>query len=331
MKSLKPILLFIVLLLVLAWGLRVYKERSLERDAFEKHEALVKETNECLEAGEWNCAERNVRILLQESPEDKNLQLHLAGILFEKERYEECIAYMDSLGYASNDFDYLRQKSKLLLQEMETLGIEKSPHFRLEFEGRPGRNEVLEALTVLEVAYDSLCRLFNFYPENKMVLVLHQTAEYQGVGARPDWVGAVFDGKLRVPVNVMDYPEVYRPMLFHELTHAFVRAMSRSKIPVWINEGIAQVVDGSRKDMERPEGNAPSINALTEAFVNEKDRDTAERLYWYSEKMVRKMLQKNPDLVHFREFVQSLGHLETDEALKQFYSVMANELLEEVR
>lgn len=331
MNSLKNIVLVAVLLLVLVGGLRVIKEKSAEREAFEKHESLIVETNECLESGDWNCAERNVRLLLQESPDDKNLHLHLAGVLFEQERYEDCVGYIAGLGYSNKDLDYLTEKSRLLIREMATLELERSAHFRLEFDGRPARNDVLEALSVLEVAYDSLCRLFEFNPENKMSLVLHEAADYQGVGPRPEWVGAVFDGKLRVPVNMMQYPDVYRPMLFHELTHGFVRAMTRSKVPLWINEGIAQVVDGSRAGMQRPEGGVPSLNALTEPFVNENSTDNAVRLYWYSERMVRGLLNRNNDFVHFRKFVQSIRNLGAEQALKEFYSVTAEQLLDEVR
>lgn len=331
MNSVKNIVLVVVLLLVLIGGLRVIKKKSAELETFEKHEALIVETNECLESGEWNCAEKNVRILLSETPEDRNLQLHLAGILFEQERYEDCISYVVSLGYENKDLDFLKEKSKSLIHEMNTLALERSAHFRLEFEGRPARNDVLEALSVLEVAYDSLCRLFDFRPENKMTLVLHETADYQGLGPRPDWVGAVFDGKLRVPVNMMNYPEVYRPMLFHELTHAFVRAMTRSKIPLWVNEGIAQVIDGSGASEPRPEGSVPSLESLTEPFVNEKSTDNAVRLYWYSEKMVRGLLTRNNDFVHFKKFVQSIRKLGAEQALKEFYSVTAEQLLNEVR
>lgn len=331
MKSFKSIALVAALLLVLVWALHVFKEKSAELEAFNKHEKLVAETNECLEASEWNCAEKSVRALLEESPDDKNLHLHLAGILYEQERYDDCIEYVESLGYESNELDFLKQKSELLKQEMATLGLERSAHFRLEFEGRPSRRDVTEALAVLEVAYDSLCRLFGFSPENKMHLVLYQSAEYQGIGPRPDWVGAVYDGKLRVPVNVMEYPQVYRPMFFHELTHAFVRAMTRAKVPLWVNEGIAQVIDASRSNKPRPSGGVPSLDALTEPFVKEADRGSAEKLYWYSERMVRQMLNRNGSFENFREFVQSLRRQDIDKALNQYYSVSARQLLDEAR
>ena len=211
MKNLISIVIGIIVLLV---GARWYMQQSAVKEAFDKHEALIAETNECLDMAEWNCAEKNVRALLKESPDDQNLQLHLAGILYEQERYEECIAYIQSRNFTNADFDFLKQKSESLIREMQELQLERSMHFRVEFEGRPARKDIMEALAVLEVAYDSLCHLFDFRPENKMHLVLYESSQYQGVGPRPEWVGAVFDGKLRIPVNVMAYREIYRPMFF---------------------------------------------------------------------------------------------------------------------
>ena len=312
----KNIVYIVVLIIALLAGIRWYMQQSAEKEAFERPEALIKETNECLEMAEWNCAEKNVRTLLKESPDDKNLQMHLAGILYEQERYEECIAYIQSRNFSNDDLEFLKQKSESLIREMDELKIERSMHFRVEFEGRPARSDVMEALAVLEVAYDSLCHLFDFRPENKMHLVLYESSMYQGIGPRPEWVGAVFDGKLRIPVNVMRYREIYRPMFFHELTHAFVRAMTRTRVPLWVNEGIAQVIDASRTGMARPEGSAPSIEALTTPFVNENNTGTAVKLYWYSQAMVERLLARNASLVHFREFIQSMRTLGDEAALQ---------------
>lgn len=328
MKNLISIVIGIIVLLV---GARWYMQQSAAKEAFDKHEALIAETNECLDMAEWNCAEKNVRALLKESPDDQNLQLHLAGILYEQERYEECIAYIQSRNFTNADFDFLKQKSESLIREMQELQLERSMHFRVEFEGRPARKDIMEALAVLEVAYDSLCHLFDFRPENKMHLVLYESSQYQGVGPRPEWVGAVFDGKLRIPVNVMAYREIYRPMFFHELTHAFVRAMTRYHVPLWVNEGIAQVIDASRTGNPRPEGAAPSVGALTTPFVNENSTAVAVKLYWYSQAMVERLLARNSSLIHFRDFIQNMRSLGDDKALQKYYGVTVQQLLDEVK
>lgn len=328
MKNLIVAFLSIVVIVIFIKSTVAENRRN---EAVSKRNAVVLEFNECFEAGDWSCAEKCVRALLAETPDDENLQTHLAGVLFEQERYEESRKFIEGQSRKNDDLNLIYEKSGLLLREMAELGIEKSMHFRVEFEGNLSKKDVIEALSVLEVAYDSLCRLFDFRPENKMALVLYQSAEYQGVGPRPDWVGAVFDGKLRVPVDMMQYREVYRPVLFHELTHTFVRSMTRSKVPLWMNEGIAQVVDASRNSEPRPSGAVPSISALTEPFVNESDRSMAERLYWYSQKMVEELLRMDGGgtaaFPKFRTCLQDLRTLDVDEALKKHYETDAKQLL----
>ena len=320
----------------LGYGIHAYKTVTQRNRTIEESNRLVDEFNECQEAADWKCAERTVRALLSKTPDDRNLQLHLAGTLYEQERYEECISYIGTLNYRNDDLDFLEKKSKSLLKEMAELGIARSMHFRLEFEGRPNRNDVLEALSVLEVAYDSLCHLFDFRPENKMHVVLYQSSEYQGIGPRPEWVGAIFDGKLRIPVGMMQYRELYRPVIFHELTHAFVRAMTRAKVPLWLNEGIAQLVDGSRNDQERPSGSPPSLETLVAPFVGESQTDEAIKLYWYSLEMVRNLFRAEGGLaskgqfLKFRACVQDFYRKDVDQSLKEHYGTTSRELWERV-
>ncbi len=327
----KKFLLLLSLILVAV----LFVSYSKKKAEFEKYEAMIAETNACLAAGDWKCAEENVRELLKSEPNDTNLQLHMAGILFEQERYQECIRYIETLNFKHKDLDYLVEKSNLLEQEMAQLGVEKSMHFRLEFDGGPSKKDVMEALAVLEVAYDSISNLFDFMPENKMCLVLYQDKEYQGVGPRPDWVAAVFDGKLRVPVNLMAYREVYRPVLFHELTHAFVRSMTQAKVPLWMNEGIAQVIDASHNNEERPAGSYPSIESLTESFVDESNTEKATKFYWFSRRMVEELLWRDgggPEAFrNFAKCLQDLRKLGTDGALQKYYGTNAKDLLESIR
>lgn len=323
---------FVCVLLILFCGQKL-RGYLAERSAVEKYNHLVSETQGCLNSREWKCAEKNVHYLLEKTPNDTNLQLHLAGILFEEERYEECMEYIAGLKFRHPDLEFLSQKSAQLLREMRVLGIENSGHFRLELEGRFSRNDVMEVLSVLEVAYDSLGGLFHFYPEDKFHVVLYRSSEYQGIGPRPDWVGAVFDGKIRVPVGMMQIRNVYRPMLFHELAHAFVRAMTRAKIPLWMNEGIAQVIDASRAGKEKPSGGPPTIRELTEPFINRNSRADAEKLYWYSERMVQILLESSKSAEPFREFrdcLRDLQNLGIDASLKKHFGMTSEEILASV-
>ena len=74
-----------------------------------------------------------------------------------------------------------------------------------------------------------------------------------------------------------------------------------------------------------------SSEALTTPFINENNTGAAVKLYWYSQAMVERLLARNADLVHFRKFIQDMRTLGNDEALKKYYGVTAQQLLDEVK
>jgi hypothetical protein len=65
--------------------------------------------------------------------------------------------------------------------------------------------------------------------------------------------------------------------------------------------------------------------------VNESSTSVAVKLYWYSQAMVERLLQRNASFIHFRDFIQSLRQMDADEALQKFYGVSTRQLLDEVR
>ena len=316
----------ILFFLFAAFAAREFVLKKKEVDAFNFH---VDEFNACSDSKHWTCAETHLKFLLKELPKDTNLRIHYAGILFEQGRYEECISYIQDQNFQNSDLNFLLQKSKLLIRERDELGIRDYGHFRLELEGYASPIEVQEALSVLEVAYDSIANLFQFYSEDRIHVVMYQTENFQGVGEHPDWVAATYDGKLRIPANLMQYRNVYRPILFHELTHAFVHQMTRAKVPLWLNEGIAQIIDGSHQGVPQPNGPVPSLEDLTESFTKQKDRAKAERLYWYSQKMTEALLEDAGEhrFEKLRDALKDMKKLGIDESLNRHFCKKQGDIL----
>lgn len=66
-------------------------------------------------------------------------------------------------------------------------------------------------------------------------------------GSMPtDWAEAVFDGQVRLPLSVASSTEAREHVLRHELAHAFLVDFSGGRIPLWLNEGLAQWLEGRR-------------------------------------------------------------------------------------
>jgi tetratricopeptide (TPR) repeat protein len=119
-------------------------------------------------------------------------------------------------------------------------------HFALKFDGGEASPELAsEILDYLEEGYSDLTRRFAHEPEAVIQTILYSTRAFREATASPDWVGGLFDGQIRVPIRGLTHvtPQTKR-VLIHELTHCLVASRSRGNAPQWLQEGIAQVVEG---------------------------------------------------------------------------------------
>ena len=99
---------------------------------------------------------------------------------------------------------------------------------------------------------------------------------FKDITRSPTWVGALNDGKIRVPVSGLSQmnAELAR-VLKHELTHSFVRQITAGRCPTWFNEGLAQLEEGattatlgSQLARAASAGELPSFQSLEGPFMN---------------------------------------------------------------
>ncbi len=117
------------------------------------------------------------------------------------------------------------------------------------------------------------------------VVILYQGRGYFAWMDTPDWVGGVYDGRIHVPLPP-DGPEAesYRGLLTHELAHAFITDLSRGRAPGWLQEGVAQYVEGKRISADEAAKSLTvlpldSLSDLSLAFSQRNDRDRARAAY----------------------------------------------------
>lgn len=128
-----------------------------------------------------------------------------------------------------------------------------SEQFELVFDG--SRQSILDGaqrvIDVLEEAYFEFYELFGADPvrENgrRLRVALYTPEEFREVTGLGHWAGGAFDGTVKVPVADFERDERrWRETLRHELLHAFVREVGGVGIPGWLNEGLAQHLEGDR-------------------------------------------------------------------------------------
>jgi len=118
-------------------------------------------------------------------------------------------------------------------------------HFVLRYEGSQSSGVFRDQLlSTLESHYQDLVHIFGSEPRSSVQVVLYTSQAFFDVTRAPTWIGALNDGKLRIPLHGVDSvtPELSR-IVRHELTHTFVNQLSAGRCPAWLNEGIAQMLE----------------------------------------------------------------------------------------
>ena len=151
----------------------------------------------------------------------------------------------------------------------------ESNHFVLKYEGKQTSDGLrAQLIATLESEYDDLVRELGIVPRNSILVVLYTEQSFFDVTQAPSWSGAVFDGKLRIPVSGLTSvtPELAR-VLKHELTHSFISQLANGRCPQWLNEGIAQALEPKQlshgkllADLFRTQREIP-LNALEGSFM----------------------------------------------------------------
>ncbi|MCX6356336.1 MAG: peptidase MA family metallohydrolase, partial [Candidatus Aureabacteria bacterium] len=97
----------------------------------------------------------------------------------------------------------------------------------------------------LEDAWGKVGSDLNFYPREKIAVVVYTGRQFQELLDKPKNVGGVYDGKIRLPVGGLDAErdcDALKKVLAHEYAHAVIHFLTHNRCPLWLNEGIAEYV-----------------------------------------------------------------------------------------
>ena len=163
-----------------------------------------------------------------------------------------------------------------------------SMHFVIRYDGGtvdPGF--VSDMNIVLEDDYRDLSSMFSFYPNSSLIVVLYPAEQFHDITDTPTWSGGANDGKIKLPVKGLHtVSNDLRRVLIHELTHSFVDLKTSKNCPVWLQEGLAQYMEGKRTTQAdrallakiAEARQLPTLNLVDRYFASADDR-TADLLY----------------------------------------------------
>jgi len=120
-------------------------------------------------------------------------------------------------------------------------------HFRLKYNGGAAPELAQEVLKTLESEFDEISATLKYVPPEPIGVILYTNQTFMDITRAPSWSGALNDGRIRVPVEgLSSMTDELARVLKHELTHSFVGQKTGGRCPVWLQEGLAQYMEGKR-------------------------------------------------------------------------------------
>jgi tetratricopeptide (TPR) repeat protein len=180
------------------------------------------------------------------------------------------------------------QKAERDKSEEESYREGETSHFDLKYNGGATPDLAAGVLRALEGDFRDIESQLDYTPPEQISVILYTGQGFADITRAPSWVGALNDGRIRVPVQGLSSvtPELAR-VLKHELTHSFVGQKSNGRAPVWLQEGIAQWMEGRRSSRDAgalidvaAQGGIPSLGSFEGSWMSLSGNSAAFAYAW---------------------------------------------------
>jgi tetratricopeptide (TPR) repeat protein len=265
---------------------------------------------------DWN-AELLFNELLKLEPKNTIALNMLGEIAWRKERLDEALDLWQRSLQLKKD-PVLSAKLDRLKRERKassTYDNSESLHFIMRYDGGKADPYLVDQISdFLEETYQNLSLKFDAFPTTAFVIVLYPQERFQAITDAPAWSGGINDGKIKLPIKgVKSLNADMKDALIHELTHSFVNFKSSGNCPVWLQEGLAQHMEGKQASNEANHllsslafnGQLPGIEQLNGSFIG-ASTDVAQVLYVQSLAFTSFLLERQP-FYHVNSLLDELG------------------------
>jgi tetratricopeptide (TPR) repeat protein len=324
-------------------------------------------------AGDMEKAIDVLRTAIQVEPDNPGPYIQIGAYFLQKRRISEAITYLEQaieiqpgqldahelLGqayYEDNDipsaraqWEYvlemdpqrksLRERYEKALRENAVEGTFKngaSRHFRISYPREFPAQLRAKVLSVLERCYIDLGRKFGgVYPPSPVQVIVYEAEQFAAATNLAKHVGAVYDGKIRVPLTdergeTLPEEEIERRVM-HEYVHVVVRYLADEKVPFWLNEGLAEALSKASPPQEDPLWNeirtAPlSMRRLENIDISKAQPEALRRAYLQAHAAADYLLQRFGSR-RLAQVLQDIGRgLAPEEALHKVCRIRYNDL-----
>jgi tetratricopeptide (TPR) repeat protein len=178
----------------------------------------------------------------------------------------------------------------------------RGAHFSVRFEGPGDEMLARRAVERLEEQYWRIGQALTTYPQSPITVVLYTQEQFSDTTRLPSWTAAAYDGRIHVPMRgALAQTEELDRVLGHEFVHAVVVMLGGRNVPMWLNEGLATILErGGAEESERVLAATrarPGLDQLHRGFSGLSGAD-AQVAYALSTRAVRRMMElRSPSAV----------------------------------
>jgi tetratricopeptide (TPR) repeat protein len=145
------------------------------------------------------------------------------------------------------DVQHALEKAEHDAREEATYREGETAHFRLRYNGAAAPELARDVLRTLETQFAAISYALNYTPPEPIGVILYTNQSFMDITRAPNWAGALNDGRMRIPVEgLVKVTDELARVLKHELAHSFLMQKTSGRCPVWLQEGIAQYMEGKR-------------------------------------------------------------------------------------
>ncbi|MBI4398363.1 MAG: hypothetical protein HY586_04495 [Candidatus Omnitrophica bacterium] len=242
---------------------------------------------------------------------------------------------------SSGNMNRVKKKLEKVTKEIPVekgLKAAEEEHFLIRYDQSLKEYSTYDIKTLLRGAYRAVYRDLGIPLAGKTTVILYDEQAFNQAIKPNHWSGALFDGKIRIPVEegIERDPAKARRLerlLRHELAHVFVHEIGGVATPLWLHEGVAQYEESKLS----PIYIGDFLNAFEKGKIySMKQLEGGEKLlssdgavflfYQQSYLMVTYLVQKY-GLYKIKELLKSIGKGDSqDSALLLVYNLAPDEL-----
>ncbi len=285
------------------------------------------------------------------SLDNTHVEVHnLLGLIYYKQgNLERAINHWQksaNLDPQREDISWRLQKAqKEFSVEKKFVGKTSSQRFVINYEGGESIDISAQILRTLENAHRDIGILLTYHPQEPVQVILYTDKQFTEITNSYDWVGGLYDGKIRLPVKGKIEDKKLEQILYHEYSHVLVYLLSKGHCPVWLNEGLALNLEKGLKQHHLRLMKEAFLNnrylplsKMPDNFINIEDEAKVALLYSQSYFLVKYIIERSNFLVLKNLLIHLGNNLSFAEALKKtlyltipdFENAFLNQLIKQI-